>query len=198
MSPTTVVIAALACAAIFAGCDSSDDQSNTTSTDGTPPAETVPPPDVTTTVPDTTTPTALPTTQPAQDTGDTGGPVTLSLDPIAVPAVVGPVEIQVHAITGSAVMVMSCPALGGVLGSDEPYFGMSDCGNVPERFESANQMREMGALRNPGASGESPTALTVFVDQQMIDTGAVVIFMSDMFVSPIGSAILTIEDSIES
>jgi hypothetical protein len=185
------VIAALACAAIFAGCDSSDDQSNTTSTDGTPPAETVPPPDVTTTVPDTTT-------QPAQETGDRWGPVTLSLDPIAVPAVVGPVEIQVHAITGSAVMVMSCPALGGVLGSGEPYFSMSDCGNVPERFESANQMREMGALRNPGASGESPTPLTVFVDQQMIDTGAVVIYMSDMFVSPIGSAILTIEDSIQS
>ena len=48
------------------------------------------------------------------------------------------------------------------------------------------------------SDGSFTTPLTVYVDQQMIDTEAVVILMSDMFVSPMGSAILTIEDSIQS
>lgn len=140
------------------------------------------------------------------------GPLPTTLDPLAVPAVVGPVEIRVNARgVGSntgGVLVIACPALGGLQRRPAPtpgdplvraYFDSSTCGNVPERFDSANQMREMGALRNPGQAGEDPiegsaftTTLTVHIDQQMIDDGAVVIMVADMFVSPFGTAVLAI------
>ena len=139
------------------------------------------------------------------------GPLPMTLDPPSVPAVVGPIEIQVHASgvgSDTAVAVFACPALGGLQRRpaptpDEPnnrtHFDSSTCGNVPERFDSANQMREMGALRNPGQAGEDPTedsafttTLTVYIDQQMIDDGAVVIMVADMFISPFGTAVLAI------
>ena len=140
------------------------------------------------------------------------GPLLMSLDPPSVPAVVGPVEIHVHARgVGSAtggVFVIACPALGGLQRRPAPtpgdplvrtYYDSSACGNVPERFASYQEMREMGALRNPGQVGEDPieggaftTTLTVYVDQQMIDDGAVVIMTSDMIVSPFGTAVLAI------
>ena len=140
------------------------------------------------------------------------GPLPMTLDPPSVPAVVGPVEIHVHASgVGSdngGVFVIACPALGGLQRRPPPtpgdpliraYYDSSTCGNVPERFDSFNQMREMGALRNPGQAGEDPiegsaftTTLTVYVDQQMIDDGAVVIMVADMIISPFGTAVLAI------
>lgn len=140
------------------------------------------------------------------------GPLPMTLDPPAVPAVVGPVEVQVHASgvgsNSGGVFVLACPALGGLQRRpaptpDEPnnrtYFDSNTCGNVPERFDSANQMREMGALRNPGQAGEDPidggaftTTLTVYIDQQMIDDRAVVIMMADMLISPFGTTVLAI------